>query len=105
MKMAKAVGVMYEIGNKVDNHILIMLCYTLILPHLKYCNDIWGNTYYSRMHKLALLQKRVIRIIGNAGHRKYTKIIFQKIKILKLKDLIKLQTCILMYKANKLCKK
>ena len=61
---------------------------------------VWGNTYYSRIHNLVLLQKRVIRIIGNAGYRDHTSSIFHKFKILKLKDLIKLQTCILMYKAN-----
>ena len=100
MKIAKAIGVMYKIKDKVDNDILIMLYNTLILPYLTYCNDIWGNTYYSRIHNLVLLQKRVIRIIGNAGYRDHTSSIFQKFKILKLQDLIKLQTCILMYKAN-----
>ena len=56
----------------------------------------WGNTYASR-----LLQKRAIRVIHKADYLEHTSSLFRKYKMLKLIDIIMLNTCILMYKANK----
>ena len=78
-----------------------MIYNSLILPYITYCIDIWGNTYKSRIRDLILLQKRAVRIIDNAGYRDHTTSIFRKYKLLKLEDIIHLQTCILMYKADK----
>ena len=100
-KVSKVVGIMYKIRHKVDSNILLMIYNSLILPYLTYCIDIWGNTYKSRIRDLILLQKRAVRIIDNAGYRDHTTSIFRKYKLLKLEDIIHLQTCILMYKADK----
>ena len=99
-KVAKAIGAMCRIKNKVDSNILIMIYNTLILPHLSYCCEIWGNTYNTRLNSLTLLQKRAIRIIDNVDWRENSSKIFRKYRTLKLADLIEYQTCILMYKAN-----
>ena len=39
-KVAKAIGAMFRIKNKVDSNILLMIYDTLILPHLSYCCEI-----------------------------------------------------------------
>ena len=87
---------MFKIKDKVDRAIMVMLYNTLILPYLSYCCEIWGNTYASR-----LLQKRAIRVIHKADYLEHTSSLFRKYKMLKLIDIIMLNTCILMYKANK----
>ena len=87
-KIAKAIGAMYRIKNKVDSNILLMIYNTLILPHLAYCCEIWGNTYNTRLHCLVLLQKRAVRIIDMVGWREHSSEIFKKYKILKCNDLI-----------------
>ena len=92
---------MYKIKNIVDKNVLLMIYKTLILPYLSYCSEIWGNTYESRLHDLIVLQKRAIRIIGNVGYRDHTSKLFKSFKCLKLVDIIRLQTCVLMYNANK----
>ena len=99
-KVAKSIGAMYRIKHKVDSKILLMIYNTLILPHLSYCCEIWGNTYNTRLNNLILLQKRAIRIVDNAGWREHSSEIFRKYRILKLTDLIEYQTCIHMYRAN-----
>ena len=100
-KVAKAIGAMFRIKNKVDNNILLMIYNTLILPHLSYCCEIWGNTYNTRLNSLILLQKRAVRLVGNIGWNEHSTEIFKQYRILKLCDLVKYQTCILMYKANR----
>ena len=92
---------MFKIKDKIDKAVMVMLYNSLILPHLSYCWGIWGNTYASRLHDLKLFQKRVIRVIDKAGYLDHTSAISEKNKILKLIDIIMLNTCILMYKANR----
>ena len=47
------------------------------------------------------LQKRAIRIICDVGWRDPTSYLFQMLKVLKMTDLVKYQTCIHMFKANR----
>ena len=100
-KVAKAVGAMYRIKDKVDSYIWLMIYNTLVMPHLSYCCDIWGNTYNTRLQDLVLLKKKAVRIIDNADWREHSSRIFNKYKVLKLLDLVEDQTLELMYKANK----
>lgn len=100
-KIAKVIGVMFKIKNKIDSATLCMIYNSLILPYLSYCCEIWGNTFVSRLHGLKLLQKRAIRIIGNVSYLDHTSMIFKRFNILKLQDIITLNTCVLMYKANR----
>ena len=76
-----------------------MIYNTLILPHLQYCCELWGNTYSCRIQDLIVLQKRAIRVIDKAPFRDHTTKMFQKYKVLKFKDLIDFHTCNFMYKA------
>ena len=100
-KISKVIGVMFKIKDKVDSTVMVMLYNTLILPYLSYCCEIWGNTYASRLYDLKMLQKRAIRVIDKAGYLDHTSVIFKKYRMLKLEDIIRLNTCVLMYKANK----
>ena len=100
-KVSKAIGAIYRIRKKVDEKILLLLYNTLVLSHLNYCAEIWGNTYDSRLKELIILQKRVIRIVGNLNYREHTGPVFKKHGILKLKDLIKFKTGIFMYNTHR----
>ena len=97
-KISRAIGSMYRIKDKVDESTLLTVYNTLILPHLSYCCEIWGNTYNSRLKELVLLQKRAVRLIDKAGYREHTSQIFRKYNILKFKDLIDFHSCVIMYK-------
>ena len=79
---------------------LLTVYNTLILPHLSYCCEIWGNTYNSRINDIVLLQKRAIRIVGKAGYRENSSQIFRKYKVLTFTDLVEFNSCVLMYKAS-----
>ena len=80
-KIAKVIGTMFKIREKVDSEILVMIYNTLILPLLSYCCEIWGNTYETRLRILKLLQKRVVRVIGKVGYLDHTSDIFKRFRI------------------------
>ena len=71
-----------------------------MLPHLSYCCEIWGNTFVSRLHDIIILQKRAIRLICNVDCRAHTSPLFKKYRILKFCDLIKFNSCMIMFKAS-----
>ena len=87
-KISSAIGSMYKIKDKVNESTLLTTYNTLILPHLSYGCEIWGNTYDCRIKDLVLLQKRAIRLIDKVGYRDHTSNIFRKYNLLKFKDLI-----------------
>jgi len=61
---------------------------------------VWGNTYRSNTRSLFLLQKRVVRIISQTDYRERTNALFFGSKLLKFKELVKLQTLVFMFKAK-----
>ena len=64
-----------------------------------YCDEVWGNTYATNIYCLVVLQKRVIRLICGAKRLDNTNLLFHNVHILKLPDLVKLKTAIIMFKA------
>ena len=77
-KISSAIGSTYRIKNKVDECTLLTIYNTLILPHIMYSCEIWGNTYQCRLSDL-MLQKRAVRVINKASYRDHATAIFKKI--------------------------
>ena len=55
--IAKNVGFLQKLRYFIPAYVLIILYHSLILSHLQYCTLLWGNSYYSHLHKLKLLQE------------------------------------------------
>ena len=80
-------------------HVLRTLQYcTLVLPYFSYCNIVWGSTYQSRLKKLCILQKKIVRIISGASYRAHADPLFRDLKLLKLDDINALPQCNFVYK-------
>ena len=47
LKLSKTVGILSKVRHFVDNHILVMLYYSLIYPFLTYGVQVWGLTFPS----------------------------------------------------------
>ena len=99
-KLYNVIGIMNRIKEKVDSDILITVYNTLMLPHLSYCCEIWGNTYCSRLKDIVILQKRAMRLIDKADFTAHTSPIFKKYNVLKFTDLVEFNSCMVMYKAS-----
>ncbi len=60
----------------------MMEYYTLAYPYLLYCNEVWGSIQESKLQKLTIIQKKIIRMITNAHYLQHTNTMFDELGIL-----------------------
>ena len=100
-KMSKTVGIISRTKHILPKYVLHTLYYTMIFPYLHYCNIVWASTYPSRLEKIFVLQKRIIRIISACKYRDHTSNCFKELHILKFPDINFLQTALFMFKVDR----
>ena len=100
-KLSKTIAIMHRTKYLLDKNARLILYYSLFLPYVSYCCEVWGNTYKSNIDCLYLLQKKVVRIVCGVGYRDHTNELFSELRILKLIDIVKLRSACIMYKAHK----
>ena len=98
-KLSKRCAVMYRVSFLIDRHGMHILYYSLFLPYIMYCAEVWGNTYATNVQCLVILQKRVIRLLCGAKRLDHTTMLFYNLHILKVPDIVELKTAIIMFKA------
>ena len=76
----------------------------MIYPYLIYGIVAWGNTYQTSINPLFVLQKKCLRLMTFESYNAHSNPIFIRLKLLKLVDLVYLQTALFMYdfSSNKL---
>ena len=67
-KIAKNIGIINKMKGTFSINIMLSLYYTMIFPYLSYCNIAWGANYNTRLSKLFLLQKRILRTIFSVDY-------------------------------------
>ena len=97
-KIAKSTGIINKVKHKLNYSTLITFYYLFVYPYLNYCNTIWGNAALKHVNGLHLLQKRIVRLIFNAGFHDHTKELFVTAKIVNIFDLYKFNVLLLMFK-------
>ncbi|KAJ8034775.1 RNA-directed DNA polymerase from mobile element jockey [Holothuria leucospilota] len=90
-KIAKGIRVIGRLRHLLPKGILRTIYLTLVYPHLMYCSTVLSGTKTSYLHKLVLLQKRVIRYISLSGPRDHTSELYRSLNLLKLFDMINLK--------------
>ena len=96
-KISRGIGILSKLRYFVSKRILIQIYYSLNYPYLTYGVIIWGNTYWSNIKLLYIMQKKAIRIINFLTHQEHTSSYFKKYNFLKLADIVKLYTALFMY--------
>ena len=76
----------------IKEDLLLNLYYSLVQPHLIYCNIVWGNNYNTRLDSLIKMQKKVGRVITFSSHTESSLPLFQKLEILNVEQLNNQQT-------------
>jgi len=95
-KLASAIFVLRNIRYKINSSTALKLYDTLILPHLMYCNILWGNTYKTHTANIYRLQKRALRVCyGVNAQTNYS--IFKLSNKLSIHDMHSLQTAQLIF--------
>ena len=71
-----------------------------MMSYFSYCSEIKAGTYDSNIKALILLQKRAIRVVCKCSKYDHANILFSKLSTLKLKDIIKYKTGIVIHRAH-----
>ena len=93
-----AIGILNKVKSFLPIHTLFTLYNTMILPHFNYCSLVWGRAAQCRLHKLIVLQKRVIRICSGAHFRAHCEPLFGILGTLPLTKLVSFKTGVFMHK-------
>ena len=97
--LSKCCAIMYRASSMMNKYGIHILYYSLFMSYIMYCAEVWGNTCATNIHCLALLQKRVIRLSCGAKRLDHTNLLLHNVHILKIPDLVKLKTAVIMFKA------
>ena len=100
-KISRSVGVLSKLKCFLPQNVLLAIYNAIILPHLNYCNEIWGKTYRLHINKLYILQKRAMRHITKSNSRSASLPLFIKLKCLPIFDLVRLNILVFMFKYQK----
>jgi len=105
-KICRNIAVMSKVKFMLNCKAMRILYCSFILPYLMYCLEIWGNSYFTNLAPLFILQKRALRIIHGVAPREHTtrehtRGLFLESGLLKLKDLVSLQTLLVVHKAKR----
>ena len=85
---------MYRASFLINKRGMHILYFSLFMPYIMYCGEVWGNTYAANVQCLVLLQKRVIRLF--VVPRDHANILFYNLHILKVPDLVKVKTAVIL---------
>ena len=89
LNISRNLGIMGRAKYLLSSRELLLLYNTLVLPHLSYCAVLWGNNYDTNIKRIAMFQKRALRIIDKKPYLYPSNDLFIKHKILKFKDMVK----------------
>lgn len=68
-KISKGIGIINKVKHKFDINVLLQLYYAFVYPYINYCNIVWGNAGTCSISRIAVLQKRVFRIMHHLPPR------------------------------------
>ena len=97
MKLSRAIAILNKVTFKLNLKSLVLVYNSFFYSHLTYCCHIWGNTYFSNLNKICILQKIALKIINNDSNYSTFYIIH---KSLQLYDIIKMNTIKFMFRAR-----
>ena len=87
-KCLRIIGTLNRIKYFVPLNVRLMLYNALILPHLNYCVTAWGY----QCNRIIKLQKKAIRTVMISSYNAHTESFFKNLKLLKIQDILTLQT-------------
>ena len=84
MKSMKMLGILRKIIPFVLPSSHLTLYYSLIFPHINYCNIVWASTYPTYLTKLLIIQKRFLRMISHSNRYEPSAPLFVKYSLLPI---------------------
>ena len=98
-KIAKHIGILYRIRDQLPRSARLDYYYAFIFPYLSYNVTVWGGAYPTTLSPLIIMQKKIIRIICDAGYIDHTTPLFHELGILKFLDIYDFNLLVHMHKS------
>uniref|UniRef100_A0A0K8R810 Putative outcast ele5 orf1-h 1e-40-j 4 n=1 Tax=Ixodes ricinus TaxID=34613 RepID=A0A0K8R810_IXORI len=86
-KLSTIIGLTFRNGKTLPVSVKLLIYNSLFYSHMSYCNLVWGNTTFTNLQKLFLLQKKMVRILCNLPYDFHTGSLFKKFSLLKMHSL------------------
>ena len=99
-KIAKSIEILYRARHYLNLNSLKNLYYSFIYSHISCGTLIWSSNYKSKLLPIHLLQKRALRATTFTDRRTPSRPLFQRLDILNIFEIVKLQLSELAYKHN-----
>ena len=96
-KISKHAGILYKIRDQIPFSTRLDYYFAFIYPYINYNIIIWGSTFPTNLDPLVLQQKRIIRIILDAGYRENTGPLFKRSNLLKIGDVYRYNLLLYMH--------
>ena len=93
-KAVNQLGILREARHFLDHKTSLLLCQSLILPQLSFCDIVYETTTQSNMKKLQQIQNSALRVILKANKRTSIKSMHDSLKISSLEQRRKLNTAV-----------
>lgn len=95
-KITKVVSILSRLKYTIPEHSMLNIYNALIVPHLSYSIESWGDAPHKLTKRIITLQKKAVRAVTKSKFNSHTNPIFMKYKILKFADIFKLH-CVNLY--------
>ena len=99
-KLSSACGIMHHIRNKIPLPVSKMIYYSIAFPYINYCSNIWASANTTYFQTLCAAQNKIIRLMAKIGRRANTSPVYHRLKLLKIIDILKVNTLMFVYKAK-----
>ena len=96
-KISKTIGIITKLRHFVPSSVLLNIYTSLITPYITYGLITWGTASKTYLHKILLLQKRVLRLIYFVDRKDHAIPLFVKAKTLPVTFLYYEAVCNLMF--------
>lgn len=97
-RLCRVIAVIYKLKKMLGYKWLISLYNGHFLPLLIYCCPVWGHVVNAHMKQHETLQKRILKIIHHVELRTRSKVLFERLKCLPIKELYYYQVLIFVLK-------
>ena len=92
---------MHKAWSNIEDVPYCFLCNALILPHIWYGIQVWGTAASIHLHRLYVLQKKIVRIICGVHPRTHTGPLFKSLNILNIDRISDYSIALFMYRLTK----
>ena len=96
--ISRSLGILCKLKDMLPFKTLLVLYNALTLPHISYCNTVWGNSTKSNTNIILHLQKKAMRICTGSHYLANTDPLFHQLNTLKVNDINVIQTACFMYR-------